>query len=189
MGLSSFMPHGMCFLWDPRLLGVHVVADALIAVAYFSIPVFLIWVLRKRGDLPFSWLLGMFALFIVSCGMTHIMSIWVIWHPDYWAEGAVKWVTAVASVGTALMLIPLTPRILSIRSPEQAQSLLDRLSREGTVETLNHLQRLIRYGVNCRSFTEQYLDGTGIFKEAVIGILAGRLADTSLAKNTGHIMC
>ena len=43
---------------------------------------------------------------------------------------------------------------------------LDRLSREGTVETLNHLQRLTSYGVNYRSFTEQYLDSTGIFKEA-----------------------
>jgi DNA invertase Pin-like site-specific DNA recombinase len=49
---------------------------------------------------------------------------------------------------------------------------LDRLSREGTVETLNHLQRLTSYGVNYRSYTEQYLDSTGIFKEAVIGILA-----------------
>jgi DNA invertase Pin-like site-specific DNA recombinase len=49
---------------------------------------------------------------------------------------------------------------------------LDRLSREGVVETLNHLQRLISYGVNYRSITEQYLDSTGIFKEAVIGILA-----------------
>jgi DNA invertase Pin-like site-specific DNA recombinase len=49
---------------------------------------------------------------------------------------------------------------------------LDRLSREGTVETLNHLTRLTSYGVNYRSFTEQYLDSTGIFKEAVIGILA-----------------
>jgi DNA invertase Pin-like site-specific DNA recombinase len=49
---------------------------------------------------------------------------------------------------------------------------LDRLSREGTVETLNHLQRLTSYGVNYRSFTEQYLDSTGMFKEAVIGILA-----------------
>src|SRR5580658_2334268 len=49
---------------------------------------------------------------------------------------------------------------------------LDRLSREGTIETLNHLQRLTGYGVNYRSFTEQYLDSTGIFKEAVIGILA-----------------
>jgi DNA invertase Pin-like site-specific DNA recombinase len=49
---------------------------------------------------------------------------------------------------------------------------LDRLSREGTVETLNHLQRLTGYGVDYRSFTEQYLDSTGMFKEAVIGILA-----------------
>jgi DNA invertase Pin-like site-specific DNA recombinase len=49
---------------------------------------------------------------------------------------------------------------------------LDRLSREGTVETLNHLERLTGYGVNYRSFTEQYLDSTGMFKEAVIGILA-----------------
>lgn len=49
---------------------------------------------------------------------------------------------------------------------------LDRLSREGVVETLNHLQRLTGYGVNWRSYTEQYLDSTGIFKEAVIGILA-----------------
>lgn len=49
---------------------------------------------------------------------------------------------------------------------------LDRLSREGTVQTLNHLERLTGYGVNYRSFTEQYLDSTGIFKEAVVGILA-----------------
>jgi DNA invertase Pin-like site-specific DNA recombinase len=49
---------------------------------------------------------------------------------------------------------------------------MERLSREGTVETLNHLQRLTRYGVNYRSFTEQYLDSTGIFREAVVGILA-----------------
>lgn len=65
---------------------------------------------------------------------------------------------------------------------------LDRLSREGVVETLNHLQRLTSYGVNYRSFTEQYLDSTGIFKEAVIGILAAiakqervRLSERTLA--------
>jgi DNA invertase Pin-like site-specific DNA recombinase len=65
---------------------------------------------------------------------------------------------------------------------------LDRLSREGTVETLNHLQRLTSYGVNYRSFTEQYLDSTGVFKEAVIGILAAvakqervRLSERTLA--------
>jgi DNA invertase Pin-like site-specific DNA recombinase len=49
---------------------------------------------------------------------------------------------------------------------------LDRLSREGVVETLTYLQRLTQYGVHYRSYTEQYLDSTGIFREAVIGILA-----------------
>jgi DNA invertase Pin-like site-specific DNA recombinase len=49
---------------------------------------------------------------------------------------------------------------------------LDRLSREGALETLQHLQRLTSYGVGYKSFTEQYLDSCGIFKDAVIGILA-----------------
>lgn len=49
---------------------------------------------------------------------------------------------------------------------------LDRFSREGTLETLTHLQRLTACGVAFKSFTEQYLDGTGIFRDAIIGILA-----------------
>ena len=49
---------------------------------------------------------------------------------------------------------------------------LDRFSREGVLETLNHLQRLAAYGVGYRSFTEQYLDSCGIFKDAVLSILA-----------------
>src|SRR5438105_2381834 len=49
---------------------------------------------------------------------------------------------------------------------------LDRLSREGVLETLQHLQRLTSYGVAWRSFTEQYLDSTGIFRAAVIGIVS-----------------
>ena len=49
---------------------------------------------------------------------------------------------------------------------------LDRFSREGVTETLNHLQRLTSYGVGWRSFTEEYLDSTGLFKDAVIAILA-----------------
>jgi DNA invertase Pin-like site-specific DNA recombinase len=49
---------------------------------------------------------------------------------------------------------------------------LDRFSREGVLETLNHLQRLSAYGVGYRSLTEQYLDSCGIFKDAVLSILA-----------------
>src|SRR5205085_3283312 len=49
---------------------------------------------------------------------------------------------------------------------------LDRFSREGVLPTLHHLQRLDSYGVAWRSYTEQYLDSTGVFKEAVISIMA-----------------
>jgi predicted site-specific integrase-resolvase len=51
---------------------------------------------------------------------------------------------------------------------------LDRLSREGVLETLQHLNRLTSYGVGFRSFTEQYFDSCGIFKDAVISILANK---------------
>jgi DNA invertase Pin-like site-specific DNA recombinase len=40
------------------------------------------------------------------------------------------------------------------------------------LETLHHLQRLAQYGVGYGSFTEQYLDSCGIFKDALLSILA-----------------
>jgi DNA invertase Pin-like site-specific DNA recombinase len=49
---------------------------------------------------------------------------------------------------------------------------LDRLSREGVSATLGHLERLTSYGVGWRSHTEEYLDSCGIFRDAVLAILA-----------------
>lgn len=49
---------------------------------------------------------------------------------------------------------------------------LDRLSREGVLATLQHLNRLESYGVGFRSFTEPYFDSCGVFKDAVIAIMA-----------------
>src|SRR6202021_3003041 len=49
---------------------------------------------------------------------------------------------------------------------------LDRFSREGVFDTLQHLQRLTSFGVGYRSYTEQYLDSCGLFRDAVVGILA-----------------
>src|ERR1700745_2610509 len=49
---------------------------------------------------------------------------------------------------------------------------LDRLSREGALETLHYLKRLDSYGIGYRSFTEPYFDSCGIFKDAIVAIMA-----------------
>src|SRR5437762_13543096 len=87
---NGFMPHGMCYLWQPGILSLHVISDALITLAYFSIPFTLLYFVRKRGDLQFHWMFVCFAVFIVACGTTHALEIWTIWNPDYWISGSVK---------------------------------------------------------------------------------------------------
>jgi PAS domain S-box-containing protein len=111
---TGFMPHGHCFLWNPALVGLHVVADALIALAYISIPWTLTWFIRKRGDLSFNWIFLSFGIFIISCGATHAMEIWTLWRPDYWAAGLMKAITAVASVTTAIALFRFIPTVLAM---------------------------------------------------------------------------
>lgn len=111
---GSLLPHGYCFTWDPPLLWTHVVSDTLIGLAYVTIPVTLLHLVRQRADLPFDWLLLLFATFIISCGATHWIEVWTVWHPDYWLAAMVKAVTAAASVLTAAALVRLVPRILAI---------------------------------------------------------------------------
>ncbi|PTX90724.1 ATP-binding protein [Opitutus sp. ER46] len=109
------LPHEFCYLRDPRLVWLHVTADFLIGAAYVSISVTLAYlVYRASRDIPFNSVFLAFGLFIVSCGFTHFMEVWVIWHPVYWLSGYVKVVTAAASVATAIALFPLVPRIFAL---------------------------------------------------------------------------
>ncbi|MEN8820072.1 MAG: ATP-binding protein [Abyssibacter sp.] len=129
-GPAGLMPHGVCFLMRSDLIALHVVADALIAFAYFSIPVTLVHFVRQRKDVPFKHVLALFAAFILLCGMTHIFGIWTIWRPVYYLEAVVKLVTAVVSVLTAVVLIPLVPKLLSMRSNAELEAINLRLEKE-----------------------------------------------------------
>src|SRR5689334_5265146 len=113
------MPHGHCFLWTPSLLWAYVLSDGLIWLAYYSIPIALWYFTRRRVDLPFTWMFVMFAVFIFACGTTHLVSIWNIWQPVYWLDAGIKVATAAASIGTAILLWPLVPKVLALPSPAQ----------------------------------------------------------------------
>jgi signal transduction histidine kinase len=130
MRASSFMPHGMCFLWQPGVLWLHAVSDAVIAVSYYLIPIALIYFVRRRRDLPFNWMFVMFGVFILGCGTTHVMGIWTLWWPNYWVDGFVKAGTAAASVVTAALLWWLLPAMIALPSPEQLRRANEDLARE-----------------------------------------------------------
>ncbi len=56
----------------------------------------------------------LFGVFIVACGMTHVMEVWNLWHAEYWLAGLVKGVAALASVATAIVLASLAPKALAL---------------------------------------------------------------------------
>lgn len=119
---ENFIPHGHCYLWRTPLIGLHLITDCLIALAYYSIPIVLVYLVRKRRDLPFNRIFLLFGAFIVSCGTTHVMEIWTLWHPDYWLSGLVKAITAFISLYTALELLPLLPKLLALPSNAQLEA-------------------------------------------------------------------
>jgi PAS domain S-box-containing protein len=116
---GPFIPHGHCYLWNTELVWLHLLSDVLIALAYYSIPLTLLYFVRKRQDLPFPQIFFLFGAFIVACGTTHLMEVWTLWHPTYWLSGAIKALTAVISLYTAAILVPLVPQALALPSPDQ----------------------------------------------------------------------
>jgi PAS domain S-box-containing protein len=137
------MPHGYCYLWDARMVWLHVIADGLIALSYYCIPVVLIYFIRKNRDIPFNRIFWMFGTFILACGTTHVMEIWNVWHGSYLLAGVIKGITAAVSVITAAMLIPLVPKVISLpgrmhlqaENRKLAQQIAERARFEALIET------------------------------------------------------
>jgi PAS domain S-box-containing protein len=129
-GSSDFMPHGYCYLWDPLILWMNVVSDAVIALSYYAIPVILIYFISRNRNIPFNRIFWMFGAFILACGTTHVMEIWNVWHGNYMLAGVIKGITAAVSVLTAGMLLPLVPRVISLPDRMSLQNLNHELELE-----------------------------------------------------------
>lgn len=121
--LSPFIPHGHCYLWKPGLVGLHALADLLMALTYCAIAIALIYLVQKRQDTPYSWMFLLFSAFIIACATTHVMEIWTLWHPIYWMSGTLKAIAALVSLFTAIELIPLLPKVLQLPSPAQLEAI------------------------------------------------------------------
>ncbi|HEV2659824.1 MAG TPA: histidine kinase dimerization/phospho-acceptor domain-containing protein, partial [Ktedonobacteraceae bacterium] len=145
----GFSPHGDCFLWNPKLLALFVGSDTSIGLAYIVISATLAYLVAKvRRSLPFQWIFLAFGIFIVACGGTHLLDVWTLWVPTYWLAGAVKLVTAIASITTAIILPFMLPNVFALiamaNGAQEQTRQLEQAHRElaGLYEQSKELDRL-----------------------------------------------
>jgi hypothetical protein len=143
MNLTEYF--ALCGAMSP--IGQLVLAgDLSIALAYFAIPIGLLVVMRKRlDDIPYPWMFALFAAFIVTCGLTHLVHALQMPYTTFEhtrLEAVVKTVCAVLSVGTAAALIAIMPRALRMASPRERRLELERQVAERTRENVELLREI-----------------------------------------------
>eukprot|EP00250_Pteridium_aquilinum_P000013 c10020_g1_i1 orf=1-429(-) len=109
--------------WPPDNLFMRYqyISDFFIALAYFSIPLELIYFVKKSAVFPYRWVLVQFGAFIVLCGATHLISLWTFTTHSRMVAMVLttaKALTAVVSCVTALMLVHIIPDLLSVKTRE-----------------------------------------------------------------------
>ena len=81
----------------------------------------LVFFARRRRDIPFRRIFFLFGAFIIACGTTHFLSYYTFYRPLYRLDGFVKLLTAAVSWGTVFALVPITPIVLSMRTPQELE--------------------------------------------------------------------
>lgn len=115
------MPHGHCYLWRSDILWTHVLSDAAIAMSYFLIPVIMaILISKRKKNIPYPDIFGLFIAFIFFCGLTHLLSIYVVWNPVYEHQGWLKALTAFISMLTVIVLMPKLPLLIGLPGIEES---------------------------------------------------------------------
>lgn len=109
-------------LWSIQsILECQRVSDFLIAVAYFSIPIELLYFI-SCSNFPFKWVLLQFIAFIVLCGLTHLLNGWTYYGQQPFqlmlSLTIAKFLTALVSCATAITLLTLIPLLLKVKVRE-----------------------------------------------------------------------
>ena len=116
---DDFPARWHCGQWSDTHGWVHITSDLMVFMAYMAIPVLLgIIYVRRRGDIPFPRIVALFVVFVFACGTTHLLEAIIFWKPMYRLAGGLKLITALVSWATVLSLIPVVPRMMSMRYPE-----------------------------------------------------------------------
>ncbi len=134
----------------------HILADLVTWLAYTSIPVMILIALRRqRSQIPHPFLWVMFSLFILTCGITHLLDVIVYWWPAYRLLGLFKVLTALISAATAIALLPMLPRLFHLKTPKEVD--------EAIQGTANRLEEARQKELSEREFiTQTVVEASGV---------------------------
>jgi len=131
--MSTLIPHGACLEWQPELIWINVVSDAMVALALFATALLLgyfVWRRQRDMQLMFRAAFWGYATFAALCGISRLLSILVVWVPAYGVEAATKGVLAPAGAAIAAGLLLMLPRMLMMPTHVQLQRAYAALEEE-----------------------------------------------------------
>ena len=127
---TGFPARWNCGTWSGPLGWLTIGSDIGIWLAYLCIPLTLAYMVGKRRDLPYPGVVLLFVAFILLCGTTHLIEAIIFWRPVYRFAALVKLLTAAVSWLTVFALVPLVPRLLKLRGPEELARIVGERTQE-----------------------------------------------------------
>lgn len=122
---SSWPARWYCGRWTAFHGWLYIISSILIALAYFSIPLLIYYLIRKaKNKLPFQKIFWLFLLFILACGFTHVMDALVFWLPAYRVSAIVLFATALVSWMAVIGLYRVVPVALTLKSPAMLEEII-----------------------------------------------------------------
>ena len=144
---SNYLPHRYCYLVQPWLVWTNVSTDALIGISYGVLFGCLSWIVislrRVSGTKKYLWIFASFGLFIMACGVTHVMEVVTVWWPMYPLSAAFKVLCAAISVPTAIYFAKVTPALEGVLAKHIETLDLTLRERDAALFELNAAKMLL----------------------------------------------
>ncbi|HWL24362.1 MAG TPA: GGDEF domain-containing protein, partial [Ureibacillus sp.] len=125
-----------------EIFTVSAIADILTSLAYFSIPITMLVFMKKRKNFEFRWMFSCFILFIMLCGIGHLMHVIQYLTPPkpfYIMDNILELLTASVSILTAILLWRIIPKLLTIPSPAELEEANEEILQLAHYDTLTGL--------------------------------------------------